>query len=100
MSKKNGLLRVLACFVLFPFLFVAAAADYDECEDSDPGVCLDLFAIPQESAASATLQKDSPSICFFSNPGSNAHLIQYHQSWNIYSQRFTSELILSVALRC
>jgi hypothetical protein len=55
MSKKNSLFRVLACFVLFPFLYVAAPEYYDECEDLDPDVCLDLFAIPQETAASATI---------------------------------------------
>ena len=48
MSKKNSLFRVLACFVLFPFLF-AAAPGYDECEDFGPGVSLGLFALPQES---------------------------------------------------
>jgi hypothetical protein len=61
---------------------------------------LDLFTIPEDSAASVTIHKDSPSICFFSNFCSKTHLIQYHQSWNIYSQPFTSELILSVTLRC
>jgi hypothetical protein len=103
MSKKNSFFRVLACSVLFSFLFVAAPEYYDECEDLedlDSGVCLDLFAIPQDSAASATIRKDSPSICFFSNFCSTTHLIQYYQSPNIYSQPFTSELILSVTLRC
>ena len=100
MPKKSSLFRVLACFVLFPLLLIAAPECYDECEDLDLAVCLDSFAIPEESAASVTTHKDSPSICFFSNFCSTTHLIQYYQSPNIYSQPFTAELILSVTLRC
>jgi len=99
MSKKNSLFRVLAYFVIFPFLF-AAAPDYDEYEDLDPDVSLGLFALPQDSEDSETTDKDSTSICFFSNFSSKTHPIRYHQSWNTYSQPFTSELILSVSLRC
>jgi hypothetical protein len=99
MSKKNSLFRVLACFVLFPFLF-AAAPEYDECEDLGSDVSLGLFALPQDSEDSPTIDKDSAASCFFSNFCSKTHPIRYHQSWNTDSQRFSSEVILSVTLRC
>jgi len=96
---KNNSFWVFAFLALFPFLFLAAP-EYDECKDLDPADWLDLFAIPQQSEASATIQKGSPSICFFSNFCSKTDSMQYHQSWNIFSQPYTSELILSVTLRC
>jgi len=99
MSKKKSLFRVLAYFVLFPFLF-AAAPDYDDYEDLDPAVSLGVYALLQDSEDSETIDKISTSIYFFSSICSKKHPIQYHQSWDSHSQSFTSELILSVTLRC
>jgi len=99
MSKKKSLFRVLAYFVLFPFLF-AAAPDYDDYEDLDPAVSLGVYALLQDSEDSETIDKDNASICFFSDLCLKTHLIRYDQSWDTYSQPLTSELILSVTLRC
>ena len=99
MLKMNSLFRVLAYFALFPFLF-AAGPEYDEYEDVDPGVPLGVYALPRDLEDSATIDKISTSICFFSNFCSKTHPIRYHQSWNTYPQPFTSELILSVTMRC
>ncbi len=99
MSKKNSLFRVLVYFVLFPFL-LAALPKYDEREDLDPGVSLDLSATPIGSAGSPTIHKDRSSISLSSKFCSKTHPMRSHQSWNTYPQPFTSELISSVTLRC
>ena len=98
MSKKNSLFRVLAYFLLFPFLLVAGP-DYDEYQFRDPDVSLGVYALSQDSKDSATIDKPTAS-CSFSNFCSKAHPIRHHQSWNTYSQSDTSELIFSVTLRC
>jgi hypothetical protein len=99
MSKRNSQFKVLAYFVLFPFLLVAGP-DYDEYQLRDPDVSLGVYALSKDSVI-----KDKPgtsigSFCSFSNFCSKAHPIRYHQFWNTYSQPYTSELILSVTLRC
>jgi hypothetical protein len=98
MKTKYSFFRVLS-FLLLPFLFFAAP-EYFECKDLDPDEGLDHFVILQDSVASATLREGRPSICRISNFFSKTDSIQYHQSWDIYPEPFTSELILSVTLRC
>jgi hypothetical protein len=96
---KNSLFRTLSFLLLTPFLLFAPL-ELVECENLDPDGWLDSFVIPQNSGASATVHKDRSSIYCFSNFCSRTDSIQYHLSRSAYSHLFTSELILSVSLRC
>ncbi len=94
MSKENSLFSVLAFFVLFPFLIVGVP-EYDEWEDLNSCDCLGPFVIRQNSGAFQTIDIDSSIVCS-SAFCSKIHPMQYRT----YSHPFTSELILSVTLRC
>ncbi len=99
MSMKHGLSRVLGFLLLFPFLF-AAVPEYDEWDELDSDDSLDLFVMPQKSAASKTMRRDRLVVWFSSLFCSKTYPIHSYNSGNIYSRPFTLELILSVTLRC
>ena len=98
-KTKDIFFRALAFLILFlPLSF--AGPGYVECEDLDRDEWLDPFVTPQNSVAVATIIKVRPSNPFLSNFCSETHSIQYHSSWDIHTQLFASEPMLSVPLRC
>jgi hypothetical protein len=99
MPKKNQISGILAFSVLFSFVFLAVP-EYGGWEDLDPDDCLDLFVIPQKSAASKAIGKECLSDCFSSVFCPKVHLTQNQPLWVNCSDSFIPKLILSVALRC
>ena len=86
-------------FILFAFLSFTPPL-YVECENLCPDEILDLVGIPENSGGPLTILKYHPSVCCFSNLFPKAHSARCHESGNLYSEPFTSELVLSITLRC
>jgi hypothetical protein len=96
--KHKFFLKTILLSILYSALIFATAPQYIECEGFFPDERLDLFGIPQKTVDSSTILKNHPPV--FCNFYSKTHSIQNHQSEDIYLQLFTSELVLSVTLRC
>ncbi len=99
MRTKSSCLTKLLTYILFSSL-AFTVPQYVDCEDLYPDDVLDLFGISQNSGGSLTILKYHPSVCCFSNLLPKTHSFQWYESGNHYLERFTSELVLSVTLRC
>ncbi len=98
MLKKSCLLRTLACFVLFPFLFIGAP-------ENDPqnlilGDSFGLFTLPQDSEDTATTEKNKTLIGFFVTSVSRRSTPFDTVNPGTVIDTLPSEPILSVILRC
>jgi hypothetical protein len=99
MKKRMSFLKVLTFLSLFSSLILSGPL-YVECQDFYPDEALDFFGTLEESGGSLTIPKYHASAYYPSNFLAKTHSTQYHSSWNVYLQPFTSEPILSVPLRC
>jgi hypothetical protein len=87
MKTKNRFLGALLFFILASFVILSAPQQDAECQNLYPDEASDLFGIAEISGVLY--------------PSSNIfHQFVAFLSNNLYSERFTSELGLSVTLRC
>ena len=99
MKTRNCFLRVLSFFILFSSL-ICGGPQYVECQDPYPDEVLDLFGMPETSRGSLITLKYHPPLCCFSNLFPKTHSARCHESGNLYSGPFPSELFLLVSQRC
>lgn len=99
MKTRNRLSIVFLLFILYSSLSFSTPL-FVECQDVYPDEGLDLFGIPCNSLDFTNTLTASRIASSFSDFIPNGHTIQRYYSGVFYLQPFTSELVLSVTLRC
>ncbi len=99
-KTRNSFLTLLLICSLYSSL-IFTAPQYVECEELNADEFLDLRAIPNNPVDSKNMlalpQLVPP---FYDSIAQHTFQFCYLKGWGLYLQPFTSELVLSVTLRC
>ena len=100
-KKRNSLLTLLLSCTLYSSL-ILTAPQYVECKEPNADEFLDLRTIPNDPVDSKDILTPPPLVLPFYDSIAQVHTFQfcYLRERGLYLQPFTSELVLSVTLRC
>jgi len=100
MKRRNKIVFTLTLIVPLYSCLTFATAQWTGCRVSSPDDWCDLFGMPSNSADSSRIFEPGQSVFPFSDFTPQFHIFECYPSVEYYPEPFSSELLLSVAIRC